>query len=983
MIQEIKYNGITTVPSDYECPDGDMSGMINAVIENGVVRPLCPPDKIFTPYNGFRIAYIHKVGEQTNYIMYADVYKWIIWQPADGSIGDDITQISGVKSINSIGNTLVVIADDAMHYILWKADEKEYKYLGTQIPELDISFGLQGHVKFEYTHFDYDEIPTENKYKEFSDNNRKKITDQVLADVNLFIAEETINKGRFCFPFFIRYALRLYDGTLVNHSAPILMMPSTKECPTISMERIDEKSARGVMMLVATDIDYLVLPNQSAIKNDWGDIVKDVVVYASKPIYTYDQNGECKRFLEVNTKIKTNYFIGKPHIASVSSTPGEDVLLAWKSFNEDEVKEVKGKFGKYYEWKWSDLYSLFYADKDATERKLPPNNMLELPMKDEETIREDITGTSTFYLLKSLPIENMDLSKTNRSIIEINKEYLQSLTSREVMTDDFLTHDKKMPSYTYAFNSKLSLANVKRELYRGYNPYSMFSYCQGGYNYTFHSEALLINEHEYGSQYNMRIDVFVKDDSGNKIVRHTADYTNEQIPIAKFRRHDVAGNKTPTDWGSHLFYPNSNAYKIRITEKYNYDTPDPDAPDIDDIPVPEFPEIDNPDIDDNPDPGAKNAIMPDIEYVVNARFEYNLEPHSFLNGSFHYIGNDTHNFEVVKELSNLIPLYKAPIVSDPNKVYTSEINNPFFFPVTSINTIGTGEIYGISSAVKALSQGQFGQFPMYVFASDGVWALETSATGAFVAKQPVTRDVCICPESITQLDGAVLFATDKGIMIIEGSNTTCISQDLDRDAQDLTAFPHLLDLLNKHNYPIPSVDCNFKDYVKNCRMVYDYTNQRIIVAKPNATYAYVYSMKSNTWGMIESTIADSINSYPEAYAVDNKGALIDFSNPLIQQVKATLLTRPIKFGAPNDLKTIRTIVQRGLIERNDIKSILYGSRDLINWHPLASTTTSFLKGISGTPYKYFRIASMVDLKDNNSLYGATIDVEPKLNNRIR
>ena len=55
MIQELKYNGITTVPSDYECPDGDMSGMINAVIEDGVVRPLCPPTPIYTPSPGFTV----------------------------------------------------------------------------------------------------------------------------------------------------------------------------------------------------------------------------------------------------------------------------------------------------------------------------------------------------------------------------------------------------------------------------------------------------------------------------------------------------------------------------------------------------------------------------------------------------------------------------------------------------------------------------------------------------------------------------------------------------------------------------------------------------------------------------------------------------------------------------------------------------------------------------------------------------------------
>jgi hypothetical protein len=135
--------------------------------------------------------------------------------------------------------------------------------------------------------------------------------------------------------------------------------------------------------------------------------------------------------------------------------------------------------------------------------------------------------------------------------------------------------------------------------------------------------------------------------------------------------------------------------------------------------------------------------------------------------------------------------------------------------------------------------------------------------------------------------------------------------------------------------------------------------------------------------MIESTIVDSINSYPEAYAVGKDGGLLDYSNPTIKDVKATLVTRPIKFDTPNKLKTIRTIVQRGMIERKDVKFILYGSRDLVNWYALASTTTSFLKGISGTPYKYFRLAIMADLKDGKSIYGATLDVNPKYNNRIR
>lgn len=902
MIQELKYNGITTVPSDYECPDGDMSGMINAVIEDGSVKPICTPETIFTPESGYRVVYIHKVGESENYILYSS-NNTIASYNSSKKKTEDIKAIPNIKSVNSIGNTLVVITDDAMHYILWKTDTQKYEYLGTQIPDFPISFGLQGQMRllsvdsedknekgFEITH------DTIEDYASLKKEESQKITDQVLAKINLFIAEQTINKGKFCFPFFIRYALRLYDGTLVNHSAPILMMPSTNICPITYITELEAKKTSMDIMLIATDIDYKVIQSTEAteIKNKWGDIVKDVEIYISKPIYTYDQNGKITS-LRKSEPIQSS-FVGQLYRGN---TP----------------------IGKYYEWDFNHILSLYVGG-------IPEANYT--PERDGESVTEDIKNTQTFYLLKTLSLEDVDLSKETRTKIDISESYLQSLTSRQVMTDDYLTHDKIVPSYAFSYNNRLNFANIKRALYGGYNPLSMVSYVECSYR--FDSSTNNIIEFSDSKQYTLIVETYIKDNQGDRVVSSTYENPDRTISINKFCSNDYGYKKDLQSWGSYLFYPNTNAYKMVVRDS-------------------------------------------DGNYFVTP-----LKPHDFLNGAFAYIGMQQYRDPSTEALPTAST---DRIVSDPNKVYTSEINNPFYFPVTGINTIGTGEILGISSAVKALSQGQFGQFPMYVFASDGVWALETSASGTFNAKQPVSRDVCICPESITQVDGAVLFATDRGIMMLQGSTANCISLDLDKDAQDLTAFPHLIELLNKHGYPIPSVDSNFKEYVKDCRMVYDYVNQRIIVAKPNATYAYVYSMKSNTWGMIESTIADSINSYPDAYAVDKNGALIDFSHPKIKDVKATLVTRPIKFDAPNELKTIRTIVQRGMIERRDVKFILYGSRDLVNWYALASTTTSFLKGISGTPYKYFRLAIMADLKEDKSIYGATIDVEPKYNNRIR
>ncbi|MCQ5331712.1 hypothetical protein NE565_24095, partial [Phocaeicola vulgatus] len=93
-----------------------------------------------------------------------------------------------------------------------------YLYLGTKIPECPLSFGLQAEmVRTDEYSISFDAISEGSIWNEFSDNNKTRITDQVLAHINKFIAERSTNKGIFIFPFFVRYAYRLYDGTLTMH----------------------------------------------------------------------------------------------------------------------------------------------------------------------------------------------------------------------------------------------------------------------------------------------------------------------------------------------------------------------------------------------------------------------------------------------------------------------------------------------------------------------------------------------------------------------------------------------------------------------------------------------------------------------------------------------------------------------------------------------------------------------------------------------
>lgn len=381
-----------------------------------------------------------------------------------------------------------------------------------------------------------------------------------------------------------------------------------------------------------------------------------------------------------------------------------------------------------------------------------------------------------------------------------------------------------------------------------------------------------------------------------------------------------------------------------------------------------------------------SAYKMEIFISSSQKYTINLEPHDFLNGAFYFRGKAGMGKETVPTNAETETAKCVTWVSVGSKIYTSEINNPFTFPVLGINTVGSGEVLGVCSAAKALSQGQFGQFPLYAFTSEGVWALETNATGTYSARQPITRDVCVNPSSITQIDSAVLFATSRGIMLLSGSQVECISNAIATDTPfDVLSLPGMntLHSMLGHDdrtcFPIAP----FTEFLKTCGMIYDYVHQHIIVFSSEHTYAYVYSLKSHQWGMMFSEIVDVVNSYPEALAVDRNNKLVDFSKCVADNIKGLLITRPLKLEAADVLKTIDTIIQRGNFRKGSVKSVLYGSRDLYKWSLVWSSKDHYLRGFRGTPYKYFRVALLCDLAEGESIYGATVQLETRKTNQPR
>ena len=175
------------------------------------------------------------------------------------------------------------------------------------------------------------------------------------------------------------------------------------------------------------------------------------------------------------------------------------------------------------------------------------------------------------------------------------------------------------------------------------------------------------------------------------------------------------------------------------------------------------------------------------------------------------------------------------------------------------------------------------------------------------------------------------------------------------------------------------------EYAANCQMIFDYIHQRIIIFNPSAFYCYVFSLKSNLWGMYFTggiIIKHRINSYTDALAMKGND-VVDFSQSKTDTQQILVVSNPINLDSPDFLKTIRTIAQRGFFKKNNVQQILYGSRDLHNWHAVSSSTSEFLRGWRGTPYKFFRIAFTANLSRGESVSGCQILFEQRYTNRIR
>lgn len=907
-IKQIQLRGISRTPSDRQSTDGGCAESLNVHLDNYETAPTLPASDVslsvypssLAVASRYKIEYIHKMRGVTNYIGHDGTHVEAYGSTLGVGTGHAGIDYMGnavisdpITHVTSIGNTLIIYTDNSPYYFLFKGDA--YTYLGTAIPKPMIEVAsYPSEVLDAWATIEDEVLQTDiTKWDGAALQNNEhhggllKAVNDLWDAIAVRISENRAN-GIFVAPFFLRYALRLYDGTYIHSSCPILCGGGT----TQNWVRlyVATMGTNDYMMNAKFKDAFVVNLHGSLSMGNWADIVKSIDFFVSTPIYAPNM-----------------YALYESMVAG----------------SHEIITEGMGSDSK------------------------------------EKTIREEVFSKGQFY--KVLSIDTNDsatiTSLSNGTYYFRNGDNVSGdalLAEGETMTDPYRDGQQYIPlSGTTNFNNRLLMYGVKETLTRG----DIFLNGQvatgwGNYNPSQHRFTLRFNIVDSVTGKSHYVLAHYRND-GNEL--YPAYYALESNVVKmKYGNESSSGEMNPCVPYAWICYPDTRCKEVEV-----------------------------------------------FYYGSSTGKKIPMEQHPYLECSCAFLGfgvaldNLTGYTSVTKPSSYT---ENREIVAG-NKLFLSEFENPFLFPAGNIVSFQDNLIGGATTTVP-LSEGQFGEFPMYVFTEGGIRVLVTTAEGTFSANMTnpnLSRHVAI-PGTIIGIEQAVIFITKRGVMRLSGNTVTELSEYMNGspfvlnkpDGSDMASIStNLLSSSWAAAAAAANNDETFMGFMKSARPAYDFNGSRMLFFKQAANYHYEYRFKTGTWHKCNNAMVNIqvLNSYPDCLVSwgDQGGSyVLSFSTPLDDKniisdtqspVYGLIATRPIDLGEPDIRKSIRSIRVRGKFNREDVQYMLLGSMDDINWH--------WMKSLRAGSYKLFRIILLTRLTAMERITWIDVDYETRFTNRLR
>lgn len=346
---------------------------------------------------------------------------------------------------------------------------------------------------------------------------------------------------------------------------------------------------------------------------------------------------------------------------------------------------------------------------------------------------------------------------------------------------------------------------------------------------------------------------------------------------------------------------------------------------------------------------------------------------------------------------------ESPSEMRSNVVKVSLVDNPFVFPSRCTYAPSQGSVIGISSNTSTMSQGQFGQFPLYIFCSDGIWAMQVDTSGsvAYLSCHQVSRDICVNTKSICGIAGGVVFAGRQGLMLADGNSVKKISVALEGENESLVSVPKKLfpEIASLVMLTGMTGEDSFQTYIEAATVTYLYSHNELLLCNAAYDFSYVFSFESGCWSRISSRFAGTVYGVSSALLFGHDGGtthIFAINDSVAGDNRILLYTRPLLWGTKLPKRVMQLQLHACIVSAEKPTQ----SMPMLACYMLCSNDGVHFKLISGSEkmeecrdvifpyfptqsYKYYLFAIVGEMGKGSSIAGIEVEVNPAWNNRLR
>lgn len=294
---------------------------------------------------------------------------------------------------------------------------------------------------------------------------------------------------------------------------------------------------------------------------------------------------------------------------------------------------------------------------------------------------------------------------------------------------------------------------------------------------------------------------------------------------------------------------------------------------------------------------------------------------------------------------NLIEEHEQSVVlrKEQTALNVSAQYNPFIFPVEYSYSF-TGDILDVATSYLPVSSTQVGQYPLTVFTTSGIYALEQGNGSVLYSNITPLQPLVATGKPVSTPHGT-FFISSRNLYLLSGRDSICISAVLDgerdlrlRSNQSYQKLCYGNGYLHSFAELLSQVD--FRDFAENSVLSYDQLNNELCIGSTLdiIDYSYVFNMTSNTFHKISRKYLGSYGS--SRYAIEVSGdnrSIVDMQDEESGEQAVLLQSRPMS------LEALYTHIQRAILLTDTHLSgnqhlclSVFGSDNLYDWKCIIS-----------------------------------------------